>query len=197
MQPFIVAGLGNPGKEYKNTRHNAGRIVLDCIRAREGAGQWQRDKYAQALVASGIIAGSEVRLVAPDNYMNNSGKSLVPFFGDRMSPAQLIVIYDDLDLPLGGMKISFGRGAGGHKGVQSIIDTLGSKDFVRIRIGISPKTLFGTMKKPHGEGKVHRFIMGTFSTRERARLEEVAQTAQKAIEIITTEGHQKAMDEFN
>ena len=117
----LVVGLGNPGKEYENTRHNAGRILVGMIEKK--------------------LEGSKIKFITPDTFMNNSGKAVAPLVKSKKDLAQLVVIYDDIDLPLGKIKISFNRSSGGHNGLNSVIKSLKSQEFLRIRVGITPTGL--------------------------------------------------------
>lgn len=140
MSIALLAGLGNPGDEYEGTRHNAGFLVLDALARREGLA-WTRDRRCQALTAKWVGPGNRsVWLLKPLTYMNESGQSLraaCDFF--RIPPTAVAAVYDDLTLDVGRVKLSVTGSAGGHNGVQSLLDHLGA-GFVRFRIGIGPKT---------------------------------------------------------
>jgi len=195
---YTIVGLGNPGEKYKNTRHNAGRMVLDALRKAYGLPAWEKDKYAKALVSKGVLGGEEVLFIAPDNYMNNSGQSVATALTDVEGRSErVIVLYDELDMGIGGFKISFNRGSSGHNGVQSIIDALGTKAFTRIRIGISPVSLFGSIKKPKGEQRVLDFILKPFTGGEQKKIEHVSEEVGKAVHMIISEGREKAMNQYN
>ncbi|KKS16044.1 MAG: Peptidyl-tRNA hydrolase [Parcubacteria group bacterium GW2011_GWB1_41_6] len=116
----IIAGLGNPGKEYEETRHNAGRLVLEEFRQKNKLADWSFDKKLNALISPGIIKKNKVLLVWPETFMNKSGLALKKIIVSKKKAADLIIVHDDLDLPLGKFKISFGKNSGGHKGVESI-----------------------------------------------------------------------------
>lgn len=171
----IVVGLGNPGEDYACTRHNTGRM-------------------AAAFVASHVKG---VKVLEPDTYMNHSGKFAAKHVKSKKAAEKLIVIYDDLDLPLGTMKISYNRSSGGHRGVESIIKALKTEAFIRIRIGISPATPSGKLKKPHGEKEVEKHILGEFKKSEDETLKKVFKKVAQAVEAIKDEGLEKAMTEFN
>lgn len=193
----IIAGLGNPGEEYEGTRHNTGRIVLEYFRKKNGFPDWRADKKTRALVSEGKIGKEKILLVMPEVFMNNSGKSLAPLIKSKKAAEKLIIIYDDLDLSLGSMKISFDRGSGGHRGLESIIRALKTRAFVRIRIGVSPATPSGTLKKPSGEKKVIDFILGKFSPKESEIFKKTSARAGNALSAIVIEGLPKAMSEWN
>ena len=193
----IIAGLGNPGEEYDGTRHNTGRIVLEYFRKKNDFSGWRSDKKTRSLVSEGKIGKEKVMLVLPDGFMNNSGKSLAPLIKNKKAAENLTVIYDDLDLPVGSIKISFDRGSGGHKGMESIIRALKTRAFIRIRVGISPATPSGKLKKPHGEKAVIDFILKKFSPKEQEALKKVSKKAGEAVVSIVTDGRERAMGEFN
>ncbi|MCR4306461.1 MAG: aminoacyl-tRNA hydrolase [Candidatus Yonathbacteria bacterium] len=194
---YIIAGLGNPGKEYKETRHNTGRIVLEYFRKKNDFPDWRADKKTRALVSEGKMGKEKVLLLMPETFMNNSGKSLAPLVTSKKKAEQLVVIYDDLDLPVGALKVSFDRGSGGHKGIESIARSIKTKGFVRIRVGISPKTASGKTQKPKGEQKVIEFILKNFKDSELEMFKKLSKKANEAISTIITEGHLVAMNRFN
>ncbi len=129
--------------------------------------------------------------------MNNSGKAVAPLVKAKKDLKDLIVIYDDIDLPLGKIKISFNRSAGGHNGLGSIIKTLKSEEFLRIRIGITPATPKGVVKKPHGEDAVLKFLLGEFKKPELEIIKKLSKKVTEAIETIFAEGKEKAMSLYN
>jgi len=166
----LVVGLGNPGQEYENTRHNTGRIIVTWL--------------------EGKLPG-KIKFLTPDTYMNKSGVAVTKMVKSKKDLKDLIVIYDDLDLPLGKFKISYKRSAGGHRGLASVIRALKSEEFVRIRVGISPK------KKPHGEKEVIKFILGKFTPKEITALKKLSKKVADAIEVIFSESKEKAMSIYN
>lgn len=188
---WIIAGLGNPGSEYDSTRHNIGRDFLSAFAKKNADGEWKEDKKLHGLSMKADLFGKKALLVLPDTYMNNSGKAFVSIVGSKKQAEQLIVLQDELDLPLGVVKISFGSSAGGHRGVDSIQKALKTKDFVRIRIGISPSTPKGKIKKPDSE-KVVDFVLGKFKASEEDTLKKVRKVAFEAIELLITEGREAA-----
>lgn len=194
---FIIVGLGNPGAEYVDTRHNAGRIMLEFLRMHADLSEWKEDKKNQALVAKGQVAGKNVILVEPETYMNKSGVSVMKFVKSVMQAEKMAVIYDDLDLPIGTVKMSFDRGSGGHRGIESITRSIKTKAFVRIRIGISPTAPSGKMKKPSGDDVVQKHILGSFKKEEFAMLKKLSKKVNEAIELFVTEGREKAMGMLN
>jgi len=193
---FVFVGLGNPGKEYELTRHNSGRIVLEQFRKKNNFSDWQQDKKTKGLVSEGKIKKEKIILLEPEIFMNNSGKSVATVVKNGKAAERAIVIYDDLDLPLGSFKISFDRGSGGHKGLESIIRAIKTRKFVRIRVGISPATPSGKAKKPDS-AKINDFIVSPFKEKELEALKKLSKKTTEALEIIVSEGREKAMSIYN
>lgn len=194
---WVLVGLGNPGGEYANTRHNAGRIVLDAFRAAHDLPEWENKKIYKALTSKGEVLGKELLLLEPETYMNDSGKSLVSLVKSAKQAAQLVVVHDDIDLPLGVWKISFDRGSGGQKGVESIMTTLKTKAFIRVRVGVLQTTPTGKPKKPKGGEVVHKFILGKFKEEEMLGLKKVSKEIVSGIDTLLSEGLERAMSQFN
>lgn len=180
---YVIIGLGNPGNQYEKTRHNAGWQVLDFAYPEL---DFARNSYANA----GVAKMDEVTFVKPATFMNASGET-VKYFIDKESvlPENIIVMYDDVDLPLGKMKISFDRGSGGHNGIKSIEENLGSRQFIRIRIGISKILEDGTFVKPN--------VLGNFEPDELIILKDVSKKVKLALEMIITDGREAAMNAYN
>ncbi len=192
---YIIA-LGNPGSEYETTRHNVGWLVTDIfIRESNMPSLVSSSKYA-GRVSEWIVGGCQVTVLYPETFMNKSGSAalkLVP----KNETAKLIVVYDDVDLALGEVRVSFGRGDGGHNGIKSLVDSLGTKDFIRVRVGISPVSLFtGKTKRPVGD-KLQRYVMGHFTKRELVKVEEVGKRVSEVISAILKDGYVTAMNRFN
>ena len=177
----ILVGLGNPGKEYENTRHNTGRIMAGIVEKKLG------EKTGE----------NRIKFLIPDTFMNNSGKALTPFIKTKKDLKDLVVIYDDIDLPLGKMKISFNRSAGGHKGLGSVIKSLKSQEFLRIRIGIAPATPTGKIRKPKGEKAVLGFLLSQFKKSELETIKKLSKKVTEVVEIIFSDGKDKAMSLYN
>lgn len=194
---YILVGLGNPGDEYTLTRHNVGRIILDHIYEEYDFSEWQKDSKAKAIISKGEIDGNEIMLIKPNNFMNNSGGSLERFITSKKKLANTAIIYDDIDLPSGSFKISFNRGSGGHRGVESIIKKMKSKEFSRIRIGITPATPKGKLKKPKGEQKVLEYIMGNFKKKELDDVKKLSKKISEAVVVLLKEGPANAMNLYN
>ncbi len=171
----IIVGLGNPGQAYASTRHNTGRMGADFI--------------------AGKVSGAKI--FTPDTFMNKSGSAVAKAVKSRKAAQKLIVIHDDLDLPLGVLKISYNRSAGGHKGVASVIRALKTQEFIRVRVGISPTTPAGKLKKPKGQSAVEKFILGNFKKSEEQILKKVFKRAADAVAAIIEAGLPRAMTKFN
>src|SRR3989344_8968457 len=194
---FTIFGLGNPGKEYENTRHNTGREILKILSRKEDFSDWRPDGKLNALVSAGKIGKTKVQFILPEKFMNNSGASVVPVIKSKKDLAQLVVIYDDMDLPMGKIKISHNRSSGGHRGLESIIKKLKSEEFTRIRVGISATTPKGLIKKPKGEKAVIQYLMAPFKEKEMAELKKTAKTINEALNTFMIFGLQRVMTEFN
>lgn len=194
---FIIAGLGNPDQEYVGTRHNTGRIMLESFRVRHNLTEWESDKKSKSLISKGEVDGEKVLLVEPETYMNKSGSGVAYFVKSKKATEKLIVIYDDLDLPIGSIKVSFNKSSGGHRGLQSIISALKTEAFLRIRVGISPVTAGGKLKKPKGEDAVSKHILGVFKKPEQEILKKVSKRVSDALDVLIKDGREKAMGEFN
>lgn len=197
MSTHVIVGLGNPGDEYVSTRHNTGRMFVERLHTAKDFSEWKTEKKPPMRWAKGTVGGKKSVLVAPDTFMNNSGRAVAHFIKSKKEAGNCVVVYDDMDLPLGTIKISHDRSSGGHNGVESIIKALKTRAFVRIRVGVSPKTAKGVAKKPSGEAAVLKFLLGTFKPEELTVLKKVFQKIDEALECIVTEGYQQAMTNFN
>ena len=190
---FIIVGLGNPGKEYAKTRHNAGRMAVELFAKKEGLA-FEFNKKANAEVAK----GDGMTLVLPETLMNNSGKAVMQFVKTPKAAAkQLLVLQDDLDLPIGVIKMVFGRGSGGHKGIESVNRAIKSNDYARIRIGISAAGKKNQAKKVSGEEKVVKHVIGKFKPTEEAALKKSLKKSVEALELFVSDGLEIAMQFAN
>ncbi len=193
----VVIGLGNPGEQYERTRHNMGRIALEKFRKSRDFPDWEFDKKLNALVSEGKIGKEKVFLALPQTFMNNSGKTAGGLVKSKKAALDLLVVYDDLDISFGSMKVSFGRSSGGHNGLESILRAVKTKDFPRLRLGVSPHTPGGKVKKPQGDKKVLDFLLGKFSKKEEEEMNTFTKKASEAIETAVADGYQIAMNQFN
>lgn len=178
----LVVGLGNPGGEYENTRHNVGFMTADALAGRRGL-SWKKWSGA-ALTAGPISPDLPVLLVKPQNFMNRSGlavRELVQYY--RLQPQEVLAVFDDFALPLGTLRIRLSGSAGGHNGVASLIENLGTNAFPRLRLGIGPLP-------PHQEAA--DFVLSRFSGQERAAVGDMVTAAAEAVESILERGMDKA-----
>lgn len=184
---FLVAGLGNPGEEYELTPHNLGFLTIDRLAERHGIRVTRKD--SRALTGVGEIAGREVMLAKPQTFMNLSGTSVGPLMEKHsIATDRLIVIYDELDLPWGSLRIKPKGSAAGHNGMKSVIGSLGTSDLVRVRIGIHPG-------HPIKDGA--DFVLSPIGKAQRKELDELLGFAADAVSSIIAEGVEKAMTKFN
>jgi peptidyl-tRNA hydrolase, PTH1 family len=187
--PQLIVGLGNPGTKYDRTRHNVGFDLLDSL-----AKRWQISlsdrKQFQGIYGEGLGSNStKIRLLKPQTFMNLSGQSVratIDWF--KLDPASVLVVYDDLDLPLGKIRLRLSGSAGGHNGMKSIISHLGTQDFPRVRIGIG---------KSAGEKDTISHVLGKFSTIETPIVNEVIQLVNDSIELSLKKGVEQAMSLYN
>ena len=185
---LVIVGLGNPGKEYEKTRHNAGRSAVELIAKQAELDDFVFNKTSNALIVKGAVGGESTTLVLPETMMNLSGKAAAAFVKSPKAAKNLLVIHDDLDLPLGTVKMVFGRGSGGHKGVESIMRAIKTKDFARIRIGISAAGKKNQAKKVHGEEKVIKMVIGKWKPSEEALLKKVLKKSAEAARLFAESG---------
>ena len=188
-QVMLIVGLGNPGKEYESTRHNLGFMLIDKLAHEEGINVNSRE--CSSLVGRGDVEGTRTKLVKPLTFMNLSGHAVACLLAkiESESPIkQLVVISDDLALPLGTIRVRERGSAGGHNGLKSIIASIGTDEFIRLRIGIQPEHPIADSKK---------FVLDAFSRSERSVVEETLERSAKAIRTIIRDGALKAMSEFN
>ena len=192
----LIVGLGNPGEEYENTRHNTGWIMLDFILGKKA--EWKQSSGTKALFYKDSLSGKSVEYFKPITFMNNSGTAVL-YAKDKHKTSfkDIVVIHDDIDLPLGKMKISFNKSSGGHNGLESVIKKLKSKEFLRIRIGIASSTPSGKIRKPKGEKAVLNFLLGEFKKPELEKLKKLSKKVAEAMEMIFSEGSSKAMSLYN
>lgn len=185
---YIAVGLGNPGKKYENTRHNTGFIAIDKIAEKYGC-NINRLKY-NALTAECVIAGKKVLLMKPQTFMNLSGEAVTQAMNFYKIPAEkVVIIFDDISLDVGRMRIRRKGSDGGQRGVRSIIGLSGSENFPRIKIGIG--------EKPHSGWQLSDWVLSRFTKEELETLDKVTDNACKALEYIVSGNIDKAMSEYN
>jgi len=184
---LLVVGLGNPGDEYRGSRHNLGAEVVELLARRHGGRL--RKRKERALVDEVTIDGRRVALAVPLTYVNDSGNAvgaLVRRFG--VDPEQLVVVHDELDLPVAELKVKSGGGLAGHNGLRSIVEHLHTQDFQRVRIGVG---------KPVSKERGADHVLNRFGKRERAEVDVTVEQAADAVETIVREGVDAAMNRFN
>ncbi|ABA89243.1 peptidyl-tRNA hydrolase [Syntrophotalea carbinolica DSM 2380] len=183
----LVVGLGNPGPEYAATRHNIGFLVAQKFAQQMGV-SLKRQAY-QGIVGTGRADGQETMVLLPQTYMNRSGVSVVSACKSKgIAVEDVVVIHDEIDLPFGSIRIKVGGGHGGHNGLRSIVDLLGCRDFLRVRMGVG---------RPQGQVDVAKYVLGQFSSTEKSQLDNVLENSVKALEVLLQKGAQQAMNEFN
>ncbi|HCF56689.1 MAG TPA: aminoacyl-tRNA hydrolase [Myxococcales bacterium] len=183
----LIVGLGNPGRRYGAPRHNVGFRIVDALASEARIG-FSVNKF-DAAYGQGTLEGQKIALLKPQTFMNLSGSSVAPaaqFY--KVEPEDLIVVHDELDLPFGRLQLKRGGGTGGHRGLNSIVERLGSSDFIRVRVGIG---------KPDSKERVVGHVLSGFGKDEASALEEVAKRAVDAVRTLLREGAPKAMTEFN
>lgn len=187
MEPFIIFGLGNPGREYELTRHNIGFIAVDKLSI-----AWRielsRVKY-KSLVGEGKVGDGKVILAKPLTYMNRSGNAVRSFMNFyKITPDRILVIHDDMDLPFGSLRIRSSGGSAGQRGMQSIISAIGTQDFARLRVGIG---------RPPGRMDPMDYVLKKFSKKDQEDLDFVLNAITSAVETLIADGIEKAMTLYN
>ncbi|WP_448071216.1 aminoacyl-tRNA hydrolase [Georgenia yuyongxinii] len=194
MSPWLVVGLGNPGPQYAGNRHNVGQMVLDVLARRMNGSFTAHKARAHVLdgrlgILAGGVPGPRVILAKPSTYMNVSGgpvATLAQFYG--VDPSQLLVVHDELDLPPDTLRLKFGGGEGGHNGLRSISNFLGTKDYLRLRVGVG---------RPPGRMDAADYVLRDFSPAERAELGVTLEEAADAVEEVLTLGLEKAQQRLH
>ena len=194
---IIIVGLGNPDTEYKGTRHNVGRSVVQAFAKKFDFDDFELDKKSNALISEGKVGKSKVTLVLPETFMNKSGEAVRKFVKSAKAAAELIVVHDDLDIPLGKAKLSFNKSSGGHRGVQSVMNHLKTEGFYRIRMGITPTTAKGVLKKPSGDELLNNFIITSFKPKEADEVKAVTKKVLSALETAVSDSFERATGELN
>ena len=205
---ILIIGLGNPRKKFEKTRHNVGFRAVTAFQAKDGFSDFKFSKKFKAEISEGILDSKKIVLAKPQTFMNDSGKAVkILNTKYKIQNTNLWVIHDDIDLPFGKIKIVKSRGAAGHKGVESIIRELKTKDFVRFRVGIKPER--GDEDKSSSspfaiarvienkKQKTEKLVLQKFSKEEEKILKEIIERAIEAIEMAIKEGLEKAMAKYN
>jgi len=185
---ILIIGLGNPGEQYKHTRHNIGREILGAFARAEDMDDFRFEKKWNALVSEGKIGREKIALVLPDTMMNKSGAASAAaarFF--KVKPKSIFVIHDDADIALGATKLSFGKRSAGHKGVESVIRALKTKDFWRLRVGIA-----GRRDIP-----AEKLVLKKFTPDEQRQIKKITKKTFEALSRISADGPEHAMNQYN
>jgi PTH1 family peptidyl-tRNA hydrolase len=187
-EPLLVVGLGNPGPQYAKTRHNIGFMVAELLAGRIGA-PFKVHKRSGAEIATGRLGGRSVVLAKPRTFMNESGRQVGPlakFYS--VAPADVIVIHDELDIDFGRLRLKLGGGEGGHNGLRSVANALGTKDFQRVRIGIG---------RPPGRKDPAAFVLENFTAAERTEVPTICEQAADATELLIDVGLETAQNQVH
>ena len=186
----VIAGLGNPGAEYANTPHSIGFEVVDAL-ARSLGASWKSSSSFDGELAQGMLGNVKVLLVKPQTFMNLSGNCVAPVvkYHNANAAEDLLVVSDDIDLPVGKMRIRKGGSAGGHNGLKSVIERTGTADFVRLRLGVG--------RDARNRVNVVGHVLGKFAAAERVVMDEVVAMAVEAVETIERENLETAMNRYN
>lgn len=193
---WYIVGLGNPGEEYDNTRHNIGRDIVAQL-AKNFDLKFVEDGKSKSHIAKGKIGKKPAMLLLPDAFMNNTGKVVKNFITKKGDAKNLIVVRDDIDMGLGSMKLVFNRGTGGHRGVESILSSIKTSEFYQLKIGMLPLTPLGKPKKPKGEKKIVSFILDEFKPAEGKIIKKEIKKASECIDTLVNGGFQRAATNFN
>ena len=195
----LVVGLGNPEERYASTRHNLGFEIVDLLgkRVKGQGGSWKYEEKFKSEILNFTLYASHLTLVKPQTFMNKSGMAirlLADYY--KISPEDVIIIYDELDLPLGKIKVRLGGAAAGHHGVESIIEALGTDKFIRVRLGI------GNLRTKSGEHKgqtvsAEKFVLEPFMPQEKSQVKHMTKQAVKALEILLGKGLEYTQTQFN
>lgn len=184
---WLIVGLGNPGEKYQNTRHNLGFKFVEGLRLKLNGPLWEKSSKFKAETSK---LTDEVMLVKPLTFMNNSGESVTLIANFFKIPSEgIVIVYDELDLPLGHIKLRLGGSAAGHHGVESVIEKLGTDKFIRVRLGIGKSNI--------GHNSSERFVLEKFSASEQPAVKKIIKRAINAVELILKEGIDQSQNQFN
>jgi PTH1 family peptidyl-tRNA hydrolase len=195
---YLFVGLGNPGEEYERTRHNIGRMAVVSLAAELDAGEFEMEKGAKTLLSRAKVGKHDVWLALPETFMNKSGLAVAYLAAKKkVKPENIVILHDDMDLPAGMTKMSFARGDGGHNGVKSVVRQLKTNEFVRVRIGVSPESAKGTARKPKGEEKVIKFILGKIKDDDLKAFKKIFKHVNGALMTLIEKDRGEGMKECN
>lgn len=190
---YLIVGLGNPGEKFVNTRHNLGFVVIDELRRKMDLPQFT----SESKFKSEISKNAKIILAKPQTFMNLSGMAVEPIAAYYKIPIEkIIVIHDELDLPLGHIKIRVGGSGAGHHGIESVMERLGDEKFIRVRLGISIwQAISGEHK--HAAFQAEKFVVNNFDEGEKSKVKAMTKRAVKAVEAILEAGVEKAQSQYN
>ena len=196
---YIIVGLGNPGQEYEDTRHNTGWMAVDALAKRVGfdKSEWKDDKKIKSDIAKVKIGKNTALLIKPKTFMNKSGDAVRSLVKTKKVAETLVIVHDDMDIPFGKIKISFNKSSGGHRGVESIIKAVKTEAFIRMRVGICPTTASGKLKKPQGEEAVIKLILDKIKSKDLDDWKKIMKRVGEGLELIVSEGKDKATGIIN
>lgn len=191
----VIAGLGNPGDRYVGTRHNVGFELVDMLAAEDSRAGWRRQGELLCCQTKVIPDGEALWVLKPQSFMNLSGPPVAQFLRyHRLDPQELVVVHDEIDLPLGVMRIRRGGGDGGHRGVRSLCEALGTPEFLRVRLGVGrPQAQVEQGAKP----EVADWVLGKFRGNEGRDCEEMLRRGIEALRVLIMQGIEKAQNKFN
>ncbi len=194
---MLIVGLGNPGAKYKDTRHNIGFMAIDHVAEAGGIKLNKEDFYSRW--GKGVLCGRDVILAKPQTFMNLSGKAVQGISGYfHIEPKDILVIYDDIDIEFGSLRIRLRGSGGGHRGMESIIEQLGTKDFPRIRMGIGrPEEKESKSQRVKESGNIADYVLNSFDSEEKDMLKQMLDRTKEALDTILKDGIKKAMNRFN
>lgn len=185
---IIIIGLGNPGAQYKSTRHNVGFMAINEFAKKNNFSEFKLQKKTNAEISEGIIGEEKIILAKPQTFMNESGKAVLKITKNySLQTTNLVVVHDDIDLPVGKIKIVTERGSAGHKGVESIIQNIGNDGLIRFRIGIGSENKTEAIK----------IVLKNFSPEEKKTIDEAIQKTVNALKLFVKDGLEKTMNEYN
>jgi peptidyl-tRNA hydrolase, PTH1 family len=182
---FLYFGLGNPGEKYEHTRHNAGRILLDKIADKQIGVTTTEQKQNKITIRRFMFAGSETMFISPHTFMNDSGGVVKRY---RDLEHMLVIVYDDIDLPLGELRLSYNKSGAGHNGMLSVIKQLGTQKIVSLRVGISPRNSLGKIQRPIGQANIQKFVLQNFSFDELKEIDLMVSNAEKIMTLLHSKG---------
>jgi PTH1 family peptidyl-tRNA hydrolase len=189
---YLYFGLGNPGEKYEKTRHNAGRILLDVI-AKNNEAVETTNTSTKVIIKEFVLDGSEVMCISPLVFMNDSGGVVKRY---RTPENMIIVVYDDIDLPFGEIRLSYNKSGGSHNGVLSVVKQLGTQKIITLRVGVSPFDPVRGLRRPVGKGNVQTFVLKDFTHDEQQKFPELAKETQRIMKLLHSKGIEHTLSTY-